>query len=89
MTRVIPVLRIFDIAKAREFYLDWEHEFEPDMPKYLQVTRDGIRLHLTEHYGDCCPSAKIFIEYPDVKTLHKELTAKPYKYYRPGLERAF
>lgn len=35
----IPILRIFDEAKARAFYLDflgfrvdWEHRFGPDMP---------------------------------------------------------
>lgn len=95
-TRVIPLLRIFDVAKAKEFYLDWlgfqldwEHEFEPNMPKYMQVTRGDIRFHLTEHHGDCCPGAKVFIEYNDLQNLHQELTSKNYKYYRPGLERAF
>ena len=45
---VIPVLRIFDVAKAREFYtdflgfaIDWEHTFEDHMPVYLQASRDG------------------------------------------------
>ena len=49
----IPILRIFDEAKARELYLDYlgftvrfEHRFEPGAP----------------------------------------LTAKHYKYYRPGLQ---
>ena len=39
-----PILRIFDEAKAREFYvgylgfrIDWEHRFAPGMPLYLQV----------------------------------------------------
>ena len=38
-TRTIPTLRIFDSAKAREFYVgfpgfkvDFEHRFEPDLP---------------------------------------------------------
>ena len=49
--RVIPVLRIFDYAKTREFYIDWlgftidwEHRFEPDAPLYLQVSREHITL---------------------------------------------
>ena len=42
--RVTPVLRIFSLEKAREFYLDflgfkvdWEHRFGPDFPIYMQV----------------------------------------------------
>ena len=38
----IPVLRIFSVDKAREFYmdflgfsLDWEHRFSPDLPLYM------------------------------------------------------
>jgi len=40
-----PIIRIFDEAKAREFYLeflgcsvDWQHRFEPDAPLYMQVS---------------------------------------------------
>ena len=47
--RVIPVLRIFDVTKAREFYLDylgmsvdWEHRFEGTAPLYLQVSRGDL-----------------------------------------------
>ena len=47
--RVIPILRIFDLAKAKEFYVDylgfsveWEHRFEENTPAYLQIVRDGL-----------------------------------------------
>ena len=50
--RTVPILRSFDEAKAREFYIDWlgfvvdwEHRFEPGLPLYMQVSRDGIALH--------------------------------------------
>lgn len=40
--RVIPVLRIFSVEKAREFYidflgftLDWENRFEEAAPLYM------------------------------------------------------
>ena len=40
--RTVPILRIFDVAKAKEFYVgflglqvDWEHRFEPDAPVYI------------------------------------------------------
>lgn len=40
----IPILRFFDKAVARAFYIDflgfavdWEHRFEPGLPLYLQI----------------------------------------------------
>ena len=63
--RTVPILRSFDEAKAREFYVDWlgftvnwEHRFEPGMPLYMQVSRDGIVLHISEHHGDGSPGAR-------------------------------
>lgn len=89
----VPLLRIFDEAKAREFYIDflgfqedWAHRFEPALPLYLQVSRDGCVLHLTEHHGDACPGAAVRIDTTDIEALHRELLGKQYGYARPGLE---
>lgn len=89
----IPIFRMFSVEKAREFYIDylgfqvdWEHRFEPELPLYMQVTRGGLTLHLSEHHGDCTPGARIFIEMTGVQELHAELTAKKYGYLRPGLQ---
>jgi hypothetical protein len=91
--QTIPILRIFDEAKAREFYLDflgfhsdWEHRFEPDLPLYMQVSRGGLVLHLSEHHGDACPGSTVFVRLTGIEELHAELTAKHYKYLRPGIE---
>ncbi|NQD95351.1 VOC family protein [Pseudomonas sp. CrR25] len=88
-----PILRIFDEAKARAFYLeflgfqvDWQHRFEEGLPLYLQVSRDGCVLHLSEHHGDCCPGAALRIETDDLQALQQELLAKNYGYARPGIE---
>ncbi len=93
-SQVRPVLRIFDVAKAREFYIDWlgfqvdwEHRFEPDLPLYMQISLGAIILHLTEHHGDCCPGAKVFIETSGLEAYHAGLLAKN-SYSRPGLETA-
>jgi catechol 2,3-dioxygenase-like lactoylglutathione lyase family enzyme len=47
----IPILRIFDEAKAREFYceflgfaVDWEHRFEDGLPLPDMVTASGSGL---------------------------------------------
>ncbi|WAC73489.1 glyoxalase superfamily protein [Roseateles sp. SL47] len=92
---VTPILRIFDEAKAREFYVDflgfqvdWEHRFEPTLPLYLQISRDGCVLHLSEHHGDACPGAAVRIDTTDIGTLHAELLQRNYGYARPGIEDA-
>jgi catechol 2,3-dioxygenase-like lactoylglutathione lyase family enzyme len=94
-TQTIPILRIFDVAKAREFYLDflgftldWEHRFEPDLPVYMQVSRCGLVLHLSKHHGDCCPGSTVFVRMQCIEELHRELSDKRYGYNRPGLEMA-
>lgn len=88
----IPILRIFDEAKAREFYLDflgftvdWEHRFEETAPLYMQVSRGGLTLHLSEHHGDGTPGSAVYVRMHDIAGLHAELSAKRYRYNRPGL----
>jgi ribosomal-protein-alanine N-acetyltransferase len=90
--RVVPVLRIFDVAKARDFYVDylgfkvdWEHRHEPELPLYMQVSRDGLVLHLSEHYGDGAPGSLIYVEMHGVEAFHAEIASKRYNYLRPGI----
>jgi uncharacterized glyoxalase superfamily protein PhnB len=87
---VTPILRSFDEAKARAFYVDYlgftvlfEHRFEPGMPLYLGITRDGCELHLSEHHGDATPGASLRVASSDIDALHAELRAKPYGNARP------
>jgi uncharacterized glyoxalase superfamily protein PhnB len=94
--QTVPILRIFDAAKAREFYVeflgfrvDWEHRFEPGMPLYMQVSRDGLALHLSEHHGDACPGSTIFARVTGLDDFHREITAKGCGYLRPGIEDTF
>jgi catechol 2,3-dioxygenase-like lactoylglutathione lyase family enzyme len=90
----IPILRSFDEAKAREFYIDWlgftvdwEHRFEPELPLYMQVSRDGVVFHISEHHGDGSPGARVRVNIKGVREYHAELIGKKYKNNRPGLER--
>lgn len=89
-----PIVRIFEEEKARDFYLgfldckvDWEHRFEPHMPLYMQVSRGGLVLHLSEHSGDASPGGNMVVYTRGVEALQKSLVAKNYRYNRPGLER--
>ena len=94
-TRAVPIFRIFSEEKASEFYLgflgfqlDWQHRFEPDAPLYMQVSRGGLVLHLSEHHGDGAPGATLFVETAGLDALHAELTARNYRHLRPGIEDA-
>ncbi len=87
----VPRFRMFDVAKAKEFYvdflgftLDWEEAFGPGAPLYLQLSRDACVLHLSEHFGDCCPGGAIVIPVDDIDTYQQGLLAKQYKHARPG-----
>ncbi|MCB1672470.1 MAG: glyoxalase superfamily protein [Gammaproteobacteria bacterium] len=91
--QITPIFRIFDEHKAREFYLDYlgfdvvfEYRFEADAPLYMGIVRDACRIHLTEHYGDCCPGGSVRVESGDLDAYLQELTDRQYKYYRPSIE---
>ena len=93
--QAIPILRIFDLEKAKDFYVgflgfrvDWEHRFDDNAPVYLQVSRGNLVLHLTEHHGDCCPGSSVFVRTTQLDQFHQEINSKGYKYMRPGLETA-
>ncbi len=92
--KAIPILRIFNVDKAREFYaeylgfhVDWEHKFAEAAPIYMQVSRAGLVLHLSEHHGDGTPGCHVYVQMEGVEEFHGELTAKNYGYLRPGLKR--
>lgn len=91
--RAIPVLRIFSVDKAREFYLgflgfeiDWEHRFEPGLPLFMQISRAGLLLHLSEHHGDASPGATVNVPMVGIDAYRAELIGKQYGYGRPGIE---
>ena len=86
---VTTTLRIFDVHKAREFYLDFlgfKVDFE-HRPLYMGLSLGGIALHLSEHHGDCSPGARVIIQATGLADYQAGLLAKRYGYARPGLER--
>ena len=92
--RAVPTFRIFSLEKAREFYVDflgfkvdWEHQFAPDLPLYMQVSRGDLIIHLSEHYGDAAPGSTVLVHVSGIEELHRELLGKQYRHARPGLEK--
>jgi catechol 2,3-dioxygenase-like lactoylglutathione lyase family enzyme len=91
----IPIFRIFDVDKAKEFYcgflgfsLDWEHRFGDQFPLYCQVSRGAMLLHLSEHSGDASPAARAFVPVTGVRQFQAELAGKQYRYMKPGVSEA-
>ena len=94
LAAAIPVFRVFDQALAKAFYvdwlgfkLDWEHQTNaPAGPRYMQVSRDELVLHLSEHHGDCSPGAKAIVNIDDVEAYRREVHSRPNPYMNPGVE---
>ncbi|HEY8949534.1 MAG TPA: glyoxalase superfamily protein [Rhizomicrobium sp.] len=93
-TGIVPILRMFDVAKADEFYLgflgfkvDWEHRFDDNAPLYRGISRGDLILHQSEHHGDGVPGQHLRINMQGVEEYQKELSAKNYRYYRPGVQK--
>lgn len=70
---MIPQLRITDAKITLPFYVqglgfteDWRHQFKPGFPLFLQLTRQGQTIFLTEHSGDCQVGGAVYLVVPDV-----------------------
>ncbi len=88
-----PIMRVFDEAKAKEFYLgflgfqlDFEHRFGENFPLYAQVSRAGLVLHLSGHHGDASPGATVVVVTEEIQSYARELAEKNYMYNKPGIE---
>jgi hypothetical protein len=91
-----PILRIFNYDKAIEFYINWlnfkinwEHN-EAEIPIYMEISKEDIFIHLSEHHGDASPGARIFIDnFKELSAYHKLLIDKQYKFNKPGIHAPF
>jgi hypothetical protein len=86
-----PILRSFDETRTKRFYVDFlgfevqfEHRFEPGMPLYLGLKKDECVVHLSEHYGDASPGARVRSRVDDVRAYAKSLRDKQFENARPG-----
>ena len=86
-----PILRSFDEARTRTFYLDFlgfqlvfAHRLEAGLPLYMGVRRDACVLHLSEHYGDATPGSAVRIPVDDAVDYAAALRAEAFGNARPG-----
>ena len=66
-TEVIPIMRVSDTGVAAQWYarlgfsVQFEHRFEPHLPAYVGIRRDGAQIHPAEHAGDARPGTLVYI----------------------------
>jgi catechol 2,3-dioxygenase-like lactoylglutathione lyase family enzyme len=82
-TKTIPLLRILDEAKAKEFYvdflgfkLDWGNRATGAL--FMQVSLDECVLHLSEHSGDASPGAAVKLHTDRIEEYVAQLVAKDF-----------
>jgi catechol 2,3-dioxygenase-like lactoylglutathione lyase family enzyme len=80
---VIPQLRIISAARSLALYvdglgfvIDWQHQFEPGFPLFLQLTRAGQTIFLTEHTGDCQVGGAVYFIVPNADDCFAEFTRR-------------
>jgi len=93
VTAIVPVLRSFDEAATRDFYLrflgfdvTFEHRFDSAAPLYMGVQLGGCDLHLSEHHGDATPGSCLRIEMEDIDVYHAAITGRGHPNARPGIQ---
>jgi len=93
LKRTIPILRMFDVGKAYEFYVDYlgfsvdfEHRFHDGAPLFMGISRGEVVLFLSEHHGDGSPGVHIVVQMEGIDELHQELASRNYKYMNPGIQ---
>jgi predicted enzyme related to lactoylglutathione lyase len=91
LARAIPILRMYDVALTRRFYvdflgcaLDWQ-DGEGDGPVYMQMSRGELVLQLSSHHDDGTPGTAVLVELEDIESLHAELQASGYPFMNAGV----
>ena len=80
---VIPQLRITSADRSLAFYVDglgfsvdWKHQFERGFPIFMQLTRQGQTIFLTEHTGDCQVGGAVYFKVPNVEEFATSIMAR-------------
>ena len=80
-TDVIPILRVTDASTAAVWYgrlgfrVEFEHRFEPHLPAYVGIRREGAQIHLSEHAGDARPHTLVYIWVDEIDPVAAEFEA--------------
>lgn len=89
--RAIPTFRILNYQTAIDFYIgflgfkiDWEHRFGKNEPVYMQISKNGLILHLSANKR-FETNVIVFVETKELKAFHKELKSKSLEKQLPNI----
>lgn len=81
--RTISMLRVADARASEELFCgklgfakSWEHDPGDGHPVFLEVTRDDVSFHLSEHDGDGPMGVQVYVGVSDARALFAEFAAK-------------
>ncbi len=79
----ISMLRVADARKSEAFFCGklgfrktWEYDPGDGYPVFMEVTRDAVSFHLSEHEGDGPAGIQLYVNVADAKALYEEFTSR-------------
>jgi len=91
--RTISMLRVKDARASEAFYREklgfsnsWEHDPGDGFPVFIEVSRDSVSFHLSEHEGDGPEKIQVYVNVKDAKVLYEDLISKDVKIDNPPEE---
>ena len=77
----ISMLRVTDARASEKFYCQklgfqksWEYDPGDGEPVFIEITRDKVSLHLSEHEGDGPLGVQLYVNVANAGALYDELT---------------
>jgi catechol 2,3-dioxygenase-like lactoylglutathione lyase family enzyme len=67
------------------FHLDWEHSASEDGPIYMQISKNGLMLHLSDS-DRFREGSVVFVETKGLDDLHQEFTERKGHFDLPAIE---
>ena len=93
LLRTISMLRVADARASEKFFCDklgfrttWEYDPGEGYPVFLEVARDEVAFHLSEHEGDGPSAIQIYVCVADAEKLYDEFIAKGVEIAEPPHE---
>lgn len=78
--QMIPTLHIGDPDTTLAFYteklgfkVNWEHSYDLESAVFIQVSRDGMKLYLSQHASDCATGGLVHIAVSDFDAWYADL----------------
>ncbi|MDF9774255.1 hypothetical protein OKW11_001212 [Pseudomonas baetica] len=58
------------------FSVEFEQCFEADLPLYMGISCNDLKLHLCEHHGDASPGSTVLVPMQNIELFRDELQDK-------------